>query len=133
MYGADGWINDNLMQTGSIHDLVLIRFADVLLMQSELKEDVSGINRVRSRAGLEPIGTYSLAALQNERRWELCLKVLAGTIFAVGILLPMPLKDRREQSYTNGAESRNVAQNGGYAARYKATAGFQKIPETKSS
>ena len=40
MYGADGWINDNLMQTGSIHDLVLIRFADVLLMQSELKEDV---------------------------------------------------------------------------------------------
>ena len=43
------------MQTGSIHDLVLIRFADVLLMQSELKEDVSGINRVRSRAGLEPI------------------------------------------------------------------------------
>ena len=74
MYGADGWINDNLMQTGSIHDLVLIRFADVLLMQSELKEDVSGINRVRSRAGLEPIGTYSLAALQNERRWELCFE-----------------------------------------------------------
>ena len=58
MYGADGWINDNLMQTGSIHDLVLIRFADVLLMQSELKEDVSGINRVRrSVHGLEPIGT----------------------------------------------------------------------------
>lgn len=43
----------------------------------------------------------------------------------------MPLKDRREQSYTNGAESRNVAQNGGYAARYKATAGFQKIPENQ--
>ena len=33
--------------------------------------------------------------------------------------------------YTNGAESRNVAQNGGYAARYKATAGFQKIPENQ--
>lgn len=99
MYGADGWINDNLMQTGSIHDLVLIRFADVLLMQSELKEDVSGINRVRSRAGLEPIGTYSLAALQNERRWELCFEGTAGTIFAVGILLPMPLKDRREQRF----------------------------------
>ena len=87
------------MQTGSIHDLVLIRFADVLLMQSELKEDVSGINRVRSRAGLEPIGTYSLAALQNERVGNYVLKVLAGTIFAVGILLPMPLKDRREQRF----------------------------------
>lgn len=81
-------------------------------MQSELKEDVSGINRVRSRAGLEPIGTYSLAALQNERRWELCFEVLAGTIFAVGILLPMPLKDRRSKGlYTwNGAESRNGAE-----------------------
>lgn len=65
MYGENGWQNDNLMQTGNIHDLVLIRFADVLLMQSELKEDVSGINRVRERAGLDPIGSYSLEALQN--------------------------------------------------------------------
>ena len=28
--------------------------------------------------------------------------------------------------YTNGAESRNVAQNGGYAARYK---GYSRFPE----
>lgn len=74
MYGENGWQNDNLMQTGNIHDLVLIRFADVLLMQSELKEDVSGINIVRERAGLDPIGSYSLEALQNERRWELAFE-----------------------------------------------------------
>ena len=132
MYGADGWINDNLMQTGSIHDLVLIRFADVLLMQSELKEDVSGINRVRSRAGLEPIGTYSLAALQNERRWELCFE---GTrwndIRRWHIAADALERQTGAKVYTNGAESRNVAQNGGYAARYKATAGFQKIPENQ--
>lgn len=30
-----------------------------------------------------------------------------------------------------GLKARNVAQNGGYAARYKATAGFQKIPENQ--
>lgn len=54
------------MQLGNIHDLVLIRFADVLLMQSELKEDVAGVNHVRERAGLPPIGSYSLTALQNE-------------------------------------------------------------------
>ena len=35
------------MQLNNIHDLVLIRFADVLLMQSELKKDVAGINEVR--------------------------------------------------------------------------------------
>lgn len=60
------------------------------------------------------------------------MKVLAGTIFAVGILLPMTLERQTgAKVYTNGAESRNVAQNGGYAARYKATAGFQKIPENQ--
>ncbi len=57
----------------NIHDLVLIRFADVLLMQSELKGDATGMNKVRERAGLPAIG-YSLQALQNERRWELALE-----------------------------------------------------------
>lgn len=85
------------MQTGSIHDLVLIRFADVLLMQSELKEDVSGINRVRSRAGLNLLVHIRWLHCRMNAVGNYVLKVLAGTIFAVGILLPMPLKDRREQ------------------------------------
>ena len=54
------------LQTGSIHDLVLIRFADVLLMQSELEEDVSGINRVRSRAGLEPVSYTHLDVYKRQ-------------------------------------------------------------------
>ena len=56
---------ENNFQLSNIHDLVLIRFADVLLMQSELKEDASGINKVRARAGLPAINGYSLQALQN--------------------------------------------------------------------
>jgi hypothetical protein len=32
-------------QLGNIHDMVLIRFAEVLLMQSELKTDVAGMNK----------------------------------------------------------------------------------------
>ncbi|MBQ0025127.1 MAG: RagB/SusD family nutrient uptake outer membrane protein [Bacteroidales bacterium] len=55
-------------------DVILIRFADVLLMQSELKQDVTGINLVRERSGLDPIASYSLEALQNERRYELCFE-----------------------------------------------------------
>ena len=106
MYGADGWINDNLMQTGSIHDLVLIRFADVLLMQSELKEDVSGINRVRSRAGLEPIGTYSLAALQNERRWELCFEGTRQKIPENQVLLNEG-KVEQNEGYTDASAEYN--------------------------
>lgn len=57
----------------NISDYIVIRFADVLLMQSELKEDPAGLNRVRARSNLAPIG-YSLAAIQNERRWELAFE-----------------------------------------------------------
>lgn len=74
MYGADGWGNNNYMQTGNIHPLNVIRFADVLLMQSELTGTVDGINQVRRRAGLPSISSYSLAALQQERRWELAFE-----------------------------------------------------------
>jgi hypothetical protein len=61
-------------QMGNIHPLNIIRFADVLLMQSELTGTVDGINKVRERAGLPALSDYSLAALQNERRWELAFE-----------------------------------------------------------
>lgn len=132
MYGADGWINSNLMQTGSIHDLVLIRFADVLLMQSELKEDVSGINKVRARAGLAPLDVYSLSALQNERRWELCFEGTRWNDIRRWHIAAAALERQNGvKVYINGTEGRNVPQNGGYAARYNATAGFLKIPENQ--
>ena len=69
MFGAD-----EIFQLGNIHPLNIIRFADVLLMQSELTGTVDGINKVRERAGLPPLSDYSLAALQNERRWELAFE-----------------------------------------------------------
>jgi len=69
---APGVISGSL---NNISDLILIRFADVLLMQSELKEDATGLNRVRARSNLAPIG-YSLDAIKNERRWELAFESL---------------------------------------------------------
>jgi len=59
----------------NIADLIHIRFADVLLMQSELKEDAVGLNRVRARSNLAPIA-YSLDAIKNERRWEFAFESL---------------------------------------------------------
>ncbi len=64
----------NTFQGGSIHPLNLIRLADVMLMHSELTGTVDGINQVRKRAGLQPIESYSLEALQQERRWELAFE-----------------------------------------------------------
>lgn len=134
MYGENGWQNDNLMQTGNIHDLVLIRFADVLLMQSELKEDVSGINIVRERAGLDPIGSYSLEALQNERRWELAFEgVRWNDIRRWHIAAAALEKQTNQPVYYLGSSAKNTPHAGGYAARYNATAGFFKIPETEVS
>jgi len=51
-------------------DLVLLRYSDILLMHSELTETNTGLNKVRARVGLPAI-TYSLDALQKERRHEL--------------------------------------------------------------
>ncbi len=49
--------------------MIHIRFADVLLMQSELKQDATGLNKVRARSHLAPVA-YSLEAIKQERRWE---------------------------------------------------------------
>lgn len=135
MYGEDGWTNSNQMQTGNIHDLVLIRFADVLLMQSELKESVDGINKVRARAGLKPITTYSLEALQRERRWELAFEGTRWNDIRRWHIAAAALEKQTNTAvyYCGASGHKNTAHNGGYAARYNATAGFFKIPESQIS
>ncbi len=67
---------DTDFMIGNPQDYVIIRYADVLLMQSELNESVDGINAVRERAGLGKIGSYSKDALFNERKHELCFEGL---------------------------------------------------------
>lgn len=56
--------------SGLKNDAIYIRFADVLLMLDELKETVTGMNRLRARAGLEPYDSYTFERLQKERRYE---------------------------------------------------------------
>ena len=56
-------------------DLVLIRFADVLLMHAEMTRTIDGINRVRTRAQLPPILAYTDEALRSERRYELATQI----------------------------------------------------------
>lgn len=57
------------MQTWHGQDFIYMRYADVLLMHSELTGDATGLNAVRARAGLEPVA-YSLDALKEERLHE---------------------------------------------------------------
>lgn len=137
MYGMTGGQQGgygNNFQLDNIHDQVLIRFADVLLMQSELKEDVTGINKVRARAGLDPIAAYSLKALQDERRWEFaCEGIRWNDIRRWHIASVVLDKQEGQDIYYCGSPAKNEAakHNGGYSARYNATAGFQKMPDTQ--
>lgn len=112
-------------------DLVHIRFADVLLMHSELTETTTGINRVRSRVNLDPIGAYTLQALKNERRFELAFEntryndirrwgdaesLLEGQI-------GLPIKTTALDAV--------ITHQIGFGARYRATRGFFPIPQSQ--
>lgn len=119
-------------QLGNIHDLILLRLSEVFLMQSELKEDVGGINAVRKRAGLPEISAYSLQALQNERRWEFaCEGIRWNDIRRWHIAAAVLEKQTDVDVMYCGVPGKNKQQGSGYAARYKATAGFAKMPETQ--
>ena len=60
---------ENPMQGDHFEDFYLMRYADVLLMLTELTGDPQYMNQVQKRAGVPQTG-YSLATVQNERRWE---------------------------------------------------------------
>lgn len=123
------------MQTNNIHDLVIIRFADVLLMQAELKKEVTeGWKKICSRAGTKAPASYSLSALQNERRWEFACEGLRWNDMRRWHIAAAALEKQTNQpTYWRGRPDTNKAHNGGYTARYNATAGFQKMPETQIS
>lgn len=125
MYGFNrDWAN------AFTNDLVHMRFADVLLMHSELTETVMGINKVRERAKLTPIATYSLAALKQERRFELCfentrfndLRRWGDAEEALQKQVGVPVKN-------GNVDGQIKAVGGGYGARYRVTQGFWPIPE----
>lgn len=130
-------------QLGNIHDLVLLRFSDILLMHAELTDGkdlleidgkkLNGLNAVRVRVGLPEV-PYSLQALQNERRWEFaCEGIRWNDIRRWHIAAAALAKQENTNCYVGGTATKNTAHNGGYAARYNATAGFHKMPESQVS
>lgn len=121
------------VELASTQDLVLIRFADVLLMHSELTKTATGINEVRKRAGLDEIGGYTLDALKKERRFELAFEGLRWYDLMRWGDAATALEKQ------GGAMVRNMgndavpmaAYGGGWAVRYAATGGFWPIPQTQ--
>ncbi len=129
--------NEDNFQLNCVNDMVMIRFAEVLLMDAEINGNADSFNRVRSRAGL-PTKPLNDENLRNERRWELAFEGVRfndlrryGEDYAVAAL------DKQEggKVWNNGVEGTNNASkyNGGYGNRYKATKGFVSIPSSQIS
>lgn len=130
-YYGDGEADD--FQLGSEVNVILVRFADVLLMHSELTETADKMNLVRARAGLAPV-SYSLENLQNERRWELAFEGLRwadmrrwGDTYCMNALT----KQLGDDIYNRGVATTMKDQMAGYAARYQATRGFFMLPSSE--
>lgn len=139
--GWNGMSGSNNMQEGHYEDMYIIRYADVLLMLTELKgeEAVSYMNEVRKRAGL-PNRSYTWKTLQDERRWEFAFEGIR-------------YQDLRRWSGKNANESSLICQalqkedgqdinclaswtklkhmNSSWAARYVATQGFLPKPDSQ--
>ena len=119
------------MQLSHTQDLVLIRFADVLLMHAELKEDAESLNRVRRRVHLDDVA-YSLDALKRERRWELAFEGLRyfdlmrwhDAADALAAQEGVAIKNK-------GVDTEMKGFGGGYRARFEATGGFWPIPQSQ--
>lgn len=134
--GWPGKNGANSMQECHFEDFYLLRYADVLLMLTELTGDASYMNQVRARVGLAN-KEYSWQNIKNERRWELCFEGLR-------------FQDLRRWSGINATETSEIckalqAQDGtnihvslhtqamkhvtsSWSARYLATKGFLPKP-----
>lgn len=125
-YYGDGESDD--FQLAHEIDLNIIRFADVMLMHSELTGTNTQMNKVRQRVGLPGVA-YSLEALQKERRWELAFEgVRWSDIRRWGIAKEALAKQLGTNIYNRGVATTMKNQGAGYAARYDATKGFMPIP-----
>lgn len=116
----------------NISDLIHIRFADVLLMQSELKEDATGLNRVRARSHLAPVA-YSLKAIQDERRWEFAFESIRwwDLLRWSGPSLDFAgdaLNKQTDFEVVNGGEVKQMV-NFDYKKRLKEMQGYWYIPQ----
>ncbi|MDD4777245.1 MAG: RagB/SusD family nutrient uptake outer membrane protein [Fermentimonas sp.] len=118
-------------QLSHTQDLVLIRFADVLLMHSELSQNATGLNRVRDRAGLDPVA-YTLEAIKRERRWELAFEGLRYfDLMRWGDAADQLAKQEGVAIKNRGVDAVMRGFGGGYKARYEATGGFWPIPNSQ--
>ena len=134
---------DNKQQGDHFEDYYLMRYADVLLMLTELTGNASFMNQVQKRAGV-PETPYSWKALQDERRWEFALEGLrfndmrrwsgkdSGTnSYAAQALQKQSGKQIVCYGQKSAKRSMTHMTSAGWAKRYADTNGFLPKPQAQ--
>lgn len=116
------WSNTD-MQLMHAQDFIFMRFADVLLMHSEITKTPAGMNAVRARAGLGAVG-YSLDAIKEERLHEFAFEGLHWfDLIRWGDVTT---------AFNDSFPVRNSGTDATYNVKYRAeTKGLMPIPETE--
>ncbi|MCQ2215687.1 MAG: RagB/SusD family nutrient uptake outer membrane protein [Bacteroidales bacterium] len=139
---CEGWTSSslgNVMQGDHFEDFYLMRYADVLLMASELTGDASYMNQVQARAGV-PQTAFSLKAVQDERRWEFAFEGLRFNDMRrwtgkdrVTDYAPKALQAQAGKQVTNGVSNKITMQHMtcSWTERYNATNGFLSKPQAQ--
>jgi len=123
IYGS----SNNDMQLWHAQDYYMLRYADVLLMHSELTETADGINAVRARAGLATV-TYSLDNLKKERLYELAFEGLRW----FDLVRWGDVEDPNKNFYETACNVRNSGVAAVYTNHYRPeTKGLVPIPESE--
>jgi len=119
--------SNNDMQLWHAQDYYYIRYADVLLMHSELTETATGINAVRDRVGL-PAVAYSLDNLKKERLYELAFEGLRW----FDLVRWGDVENPDNNYYSTSCNVMNSGVPGVYINPYRAeTKGLVPIPESE--
>jgi hypothetical protein len=116
------WTNAD-MQLMHAQDFIYMRYADVLLMHSEITKTATGMNAVRSRAGLPAVG-YSLDAIKEERLHEFAFEALHW--------FDLVRWGDVNTAFNESFPVKNIGTTATYSAKYRAeTKGLVSIPETE--
>jgi hypothetical protein len=118
-------VNGDPFQLWAAQDFIYMRYADVLLMHSEITNTDTGLNLVRTRAGLAPVA-YSLDAIKEERLHEFSFEGLRWfDILRWGDV---------NNAFNGSVNVRNSGVDATYSVQYRPeTKGLLPIPETEIS
>lgn len=114
------------MQLWAAQDFYYLRFADILLMHSEITGTADGMNAVRDRSGLDPL-PYTLDNLKKERMYEFAFEGLRWFD-----LVRWGDVETSNNFYGVSADVNNSGVNGNYSVTYPAAIkGLMPIPESE--